>query len=69
MSNPIKFIAILFFIFLTTKLTGHIDWSWWWVTSPLWITASIVGVLNVIYYSLTTKEEREIERLRDRFLR
>jgi len=28
--------TVLFFIFLTLKLTGHIDWSWWWVTAPLW---------------------------------
>ena len=28
---------VLFVIFLTLKLTGVIDWSWWWMTSPLWI--------------------------------
>ena len=34
--------AILFVVFLILKLTGHIDWSWWWVTSPLWIPFAIV---------------------------
>jgi hypothetical protein len=29
--------TILFLIFMTLKLTGDIDWSWWWVTAPLWI--------------------------------
>ena len=29
--------AVLFIVFLVLKLTGNIDWSWWWVTSPLWI--------------------------------
>jgi hypothetical protein len=29
--------VIMFWIFFTLKLTGHIIWSWWWVTSPLWI--------------------------------
>ena len=29
--------TILFIIFLVLKLTGNIAWSWWWVTSPLWI--------------------------------
>ena len=29
--------GVLFVVFLVLKLTGHIDWSWWWVTSPLWI--------------------------------
>ena len=28
---------VLFVIFLTLKLAGVIDWSWWWITSPLWI--------------------------------
>jgi len=32
--------TILFLIFLTLKLAGIGEvatWSWWWVTSPLWI--------------------------------
>jgi|TARA_B110000503_G_C6887319_1_gene305254 signal transduction histidine kinase len=29
--------VIMFWIFFALKLTGHIIWSWWWVTSPLWI--------------------------------
>ncbi len=34
----------LFLIFLILKLTGIIDWSWWWVTSPLWIPL-VFGIL------------------------
>lgn len=34
--------SILFIVFLVLKLTNNIDWSWWWVTAPLWIPASIV---------------------------
>jgi hypothetical protein len=30
-------LTVLFIVFLVLKLTGNIDWSWWWVTSPLWI--------------------------------
>ena len=40
--------VILFVVFLTLKLTGNIDWSWWWVTSPLWIPIVIVLVFLVI---------------------
>ena len=29
--------AVLFVVFLVLRLTGTIDWSWWWVTAPLWI--------------------------------
>ena len=34
--------GILFLIFLVLKLTGVgaiANWSWWWVTAPLWIPA------------------------------
>lgn len=36
--------TIMFLIFMTLKLTNHIDWSWWWVTAPLWISLGLVGV-------------------------
>jgi hypothetical protein len=29
------------------KLTGHIDWSWWWVTSPLWGTFILSVAPNI----------------------
>lgn len=32
----------LFLVFLILKLTGVITWSWWAVTSPLWIIPAIV---------------------------
>ncbi len=39
------FLSILFLIFLTLKLTGHITWSWWWVTAPLWGGLVVVCIL------------------------
>jgi hypothetical protein len=51
-SNGIGIGMILFIVFLVLKLTGTIDWSWWWVTSPLWIpfvaAAVILGIVGVI---------------------
>lgn len=39
---------VLFIVFLVLKLTGTIDWSWWWVTSPLWIPfAAVVVILGI----------------------
>jgi hypothetical protein len=35
------FTLLLFVVFLTLKLTGVIAWSWWWVTSPLWIPIAL----------------------------
>lgn len=39
---------ILFVVFLILKLTGDIDWSWWWVTSPLWIPIAIVVAFVIL---------------------
>jgi hypothetical protein len=39
---------VLFLIFMTLKLTGHITWSWWWVTAPLWIPlAAIIAITGI----------------------
>lgn len=34
-------------IFIALKLTGHINWSWVWVLSPVWIPA--VALLVFIF--------------------
>jgi len=48
-SNGLGLGTVLFLIFMVLKLTNHIDWSWWWVTAPLWIPLLIIlGVLAVI---------------------
>lgn len=39
--------GLLFVTFLVLKLTGVIDWSWWWVTAPLWISAAVFVVIFV----------------------
>ena len=41
--------TILFVVFLVLKLTDNIDWSWWWVTSPLWLPIAIlIGFVALI---------------------
>jgi hypothetical protein len=40
--------TVLFIVFLILKLTNTIDWSWWWVTSPIWISAGLVIVVLLI---------------------
>lgn len=44
---------MLFVVFLVLKLTHYIDWSWWWVTSPLWIGFALWLVLVIIICILT----------------
>ena len=33
---PTFFEGMLFIAFLVLKLCSVIDWSWWWITAPLW---------------------------------
>jgi len=37
-----------FILFVVLKLTGQIDWSWWWITSPLWIPFAMFGCFLVV---------------------
>jgi hypothetical protein len=39
--------GLVFIVFLYLKLHGDIDWSWIWVTSPLWIAGALT-VLTLI---------------------
>lgn len=49
-STSISLYTIVFIIFLILKLTGNIDWSWWWVTSPIWIPILLfVGILVIVF--------------------
>ena len=51
----IGFCEVLFFIFLTLKLMKVIDWSWWWVTAPLWAPFGFgvsVGIVCLIVYTI-----------------
>jgi hypothetical protein len=48
-SGGIGFTGMLTILFIGLKLTGQITWSWWWVLSPLWISALIVfGFIGIL---------------------
>ena len=35
-SGGIGFTGLLTIVFIVLKLCHVIDWSWWWVLSPIW---------------------------------
>ena len=48
-SGPgLKFAGALTIAFIVLKLTNVINWSWWWVISPIWILLSLAIVLLII---------------------
>jgi hypothetical protein len=47
-SGGIGFAGLLTIVFITLKLCHVINWSWWWVLAPLWITAAIIAVVMIL---------------------
>ena len=44
----VNFTGLLFIVFLVLKLTHVIDWSWWWVTAPLWGIPVLVIAVELV---------------------
>ena len=48
-NGGIGFLGALTILFTALKLTHVIDWSWWWVLSPIWIPVAVVlGIIAII---------------------
>ena len=52
-TGGIGFTGALFLVFLVLKLTHIIDWSWWWITAPLW-GGTALAILFIIVCILFT---------------
>lgn len=56
--NGISFLGLLAIVFITLKLCDVIDWSWWWVTAPLWgglafwMAITLLGVIITIFAAI-----------------
>ncbi len=57
-SGGTGFAGLLTIAFIVLKLTGFIDWSWWWVLSPIWIMLLIIGLLLFVVAVLAVMSER-----------
>ncbi len=49
-SGGIGFTGVLTILFIALKLLDKIDWSWWWVLSPLWIGLAITFAIVIIIF-------------------
>lgn len=62
-STSVGFFGFLALIFITLKLLpdsdGHIiDWSWWWVLSPIWIPLAIVVLILLGLWAYVVVKQR-----------
>lgn len=51
-SSGVGFTSLLLLAFIVLKLCKVIDWSWWWVLSPVWITACIALIVLAVVFIL-----------------
>ena len=48
-SGGISFTGALTILFIGLKLGHVINWSWWWVLSPIWISVSLgLAILSIV---------------------
>lgn len=48
-SSGVGIAGLLGVAFVVLKLTGYIDWSWWWVTAPFWIPTVVVIAILIVF--------------------
>lgn len=57
---------ILFLVFLVLKLVGVIDWSWFYVTLPLWIPIVfyilLVAIILIVIIIINKVDERKMRK-------
>lgn len=57
--SGIGFVGLLTILFIGLKLTGYIAWSWWWVLSPLWISAIVTIAMIAIIVTIAIIARRQ----------
>jgi len=70
-TGGIGFLGLLGLAFIILKLCGVINWSWWWVTVPLWgglaIVLAVLGIVILVASVIpsndwTSKKERPVKK-------
>ena len=50
-NSGIGFHEVLAIVFIVLKLLKIINWSWWWVLSPIWIPIGLWLILLIVTIS------------------
>ena len=62
-SSAVSLATLLTVAFVVLKLCKVIDWSWWWVLSPIWIQLSIgILALTIWFVVKCIQEYRYLKR-------
>ena len=55
-SSKIGLFGCLGIVFIILKLTNVINWSWWWVTFPLWGGLALALIMLLVFIVLMAKK-------------
>jgi len=65
-SGGVGFAGLLTIAFVVLKLCKVIDWSWWWIVSPMLISIGaallVLGSIGVYYFFIAYKEKKALAR-------
>ena len=49
-SSGVGFGGLLTILFIGLKLGGIINWSWWWVLSPIWLPIAVLLFIAALLF-------------------
>lgn len=58
--NHSWFPLALFLLFLALRLSHYVEWSWWWVTAPLWggaVAVATMWLVGTLLYAIGKRLE------------
>ena len=60
----IGFTGLLQVAFIVLKLIGVINWSWFWVFSPIWVTLliAVIAIIAILIFSIILTRPRKKSR-------
>ena len=57
-TGGIGFLGVLTIAFIVLKLCHVIEWSWWWVLSPIWIPLSVLVLIWIVFLIFISIKKR-----------
>jgi hypothetical protein len=61
-SGGLGLASVLTIVFVVLKLVGTINWSWWWVLSPLWIDLILTILLIIGFVIYEMYDDKKFEK-------
>lgn len=60
MKKIIVYLNLIYIIFASTlKLAGAVNLSWFWLMTPIWLSALLAGILVLVFYLIIDKYDEE----------